>query len=224
VDVFALAPRLVHSWSGKFAGFGLSSGMVLEGLWAKVEVNGAEDEATGPTLFGFEPLYLTRSVGAWHFLTGPLIYLKAGSYNRNAPANSTPNYNSFAYQTSTTWTPTPRWDVSLNAAVEFKGRNKDTDYRSGTQSSLTFGVGHRPFENQAWDLGISGFYTRQLTDDELDGEDVPGGARTRKFALGPKLVYWFKPGTAVVLQWHKEMEARNAPEGDLFWVECAFPL
>lgn len=224
VDVIALAPRLVHSWKPSFAGFKLSSGIVVEGVWAKVEVPGAEDSVTGPTLLGIEPLYLTRSVGTWHFLTGPLLYAPLGPYDRNALVNSTVNYYSFAYQASSTWTPTPRWDVSLNAAVEFKGRNKETDYRSGTQAGLSFGVGHRPFENQSWDLGVSGFYTGQLTDDEIDGQDVPTGARTRKFAIGPKLVYWLKPGAAIVAQWHREMETRNASDGDLFWLECAFPL
>ncbi|MGQ0621367.1 MAG: SphA family protein [Panacagrimonas sp.] len=224
VEVVALAPRLIHTWKPSFAGFNLSSGIVIEGVYAKVEVPGAEDETTGPTLLGIEPLYLTRSFGSLHVLTGPLLYFPLGPYDRNAPANSTTNYYSFAYQASTTWTPTPSWDLSLNAAVEFKDRNKDTDYRSGTQSSLTFGLGHRPFENQKWDLGVSGFYTRQLSDDKIDGDDVPGGARTRKFAIGPKLVYWLKPGAAIVAQWHREMETRNASEGDLFWLECAFPL
>lgn len=225
VDVVALAPRLVHSWKPSFAGFKLTSGIVVEGLSVKVKVPGAEDETTGPTLLGIEPLYLVRSFGTFHFLTGPLIYLPLGPYNRNEIANSTPNYKALAYQVSTTWTPTPSWDISLNAAVEFKGKNKETDYQSGTQSSLTFGVGHRPFENQKWDLGFSGFYTRQLSDDEIDGEDVaPDGARTRKFAIGPKLVYWFTPGAAIVVQYHREMETRNAPDGDLFWLECAFPI
>lgn len=224
VEVFALAPRLVHSWKQPLGGFKVSSGIVVQGAYAKVEVPGAEDDVTGPSLLGIEPFYLTRSVGAWHFLTGPLLYFPLGPYDRNDLVNSTVNYRSYAYQTSATWTPTPRWDISLNAAIEFKERNDDTDYRSGTQTGLTFGVGHRPFTNQKWDLGISGFYTRQLTDDELDGQDVPGGNRTRKFAVGPKLVYWFTPAAGLVVQWHRETNVRNAPKGDLLWVEVAFPL
>lgn len=224
VDVFAVAPRLVHTWKQTFAGFGLSSGIVFEGVSAKVKVPGLEDKATGPTLLGVEPLYLTRSVGSWHFLTGPLLYFPLGPFDRDDLANSTPNYRAYAYQTSATWTPTPAWDISLNAAVEFKERNKDTNYRSGTQTGLTFGVGHRPFENPKWDLGFSGFYTHQISDDKLGSDHVPTGARTRKFAIGPKLVYWLTPAAAIVAQWHRETGTRNAPQGDLFWLECAFPF
>jgi hypothetical protein len=85
-------------------------------------------------------------------------------------------------------------------------------------------VGHRPFANQKWDLGFSGFYSHQLSDDELGRQDVPTGARTRKFAIGPKLVYWLTPAAAIVAQWHRETAVHNAPQGDLFWLECAFPL
>ena len=224
LDVVALAPRLVHSWKTSLWGFKLSSGAVFEGLYVKVSVPGAEDKETGPTLIGLEPLYITKSVGAWHFLTGPLIYIPVGDYDRNALANTTFNYGAFAYQGSLTWTPTPDWDVSLNLAVEFKEKNDDTDYRSGTQSGLTFGVGHRPFADKRWDLGISGFVTRQLSDDRQNGESVGDGTRTRKWAIGPKLVYWITPAAGIVAQWHREFDVRNAPRGDLFWLEVAFPL
>jgi hypothetical protein len=112
----------------------------------------------------------------------------------------------------------------LNGAIEFKDENKKTDYQSGPQASITFGVGYKPFTDQHWDLGFSGFYTDGLADDEIDGRDVPGGGRTRKFAIGPKLVYWLNPGAAIVAQWHREVVTENAAQGDLFWLECALPF
>lgn len=224
VDLAVVAPRLVHTWKPTWAGIKFSSGFELEGAYAKVKVPGAEDEALGATLLGIEPLILTRSSGDWHWLAGSILYFPLGSFDENALANNTLNYRSVALQVSSTWTPTPRWDISLNAGAEFKERNQDTRYRSGTQSGLTFGVGHRPFENLKWDLGLSGFYSVQLSDDRIGRERVPTGARTRKFAVGPKLVYWFSPAVAVVAQWHHETAVRNAPQGDLFWLECAFPL
>lgn len=225
-EVLALAPRLVHTWSQGWAGFNLSSGVVFQGLNVKIQAGASQDSKLGAGLVAIEPLYLTRSFAqnTFHVLTGPLIYFPAGSYDPNALANTTVGYKSFAYQTSTTWTPTPRWDVSLNAAVEWKRENDETDYRSGTQGGLTFGVGHRPFADTRWDLGISGFYTDAFSDDRQNGVKVPGGGRTKKLALGPKLVYWFSPGAAIVAQYHREMDVRNAGDGDLFWLECAFPI
>lgn len=224
VDVLALAPRVVHTWKTKVAGFDLSSGGVLEALSVKVGVPGAADRATGPTLLGLEPLYLSRSFGSLRLLAGPLIYFPLGPYDKSKLANSTANFNSLAFQLSSTWTPTPDWEISLNAAIEDKKENKETDYDSGTQYGLTFGLGYKAFENKSWDVGFSGFYTDQLSDDKIDGDKVPGGGRTKKFAIGPKVVYWIAPGAAIVAQWHRESNVENAPEGNLYWLECALPF
>jgi hypothetical protein len=225
-ELFALAPRLVHSWSRGWAGFKLSSGVVWEGVHVKVDAGPVEDSDRGATLIGIEPLYLTRSFAnnTWHFLTGPLIYLKAGSFDRNALANSTNGHNSIAYQVSTTWTPSARWEASLNLATEWKRENDENGYRGGTAWGLTFGMGHRPFADPRWDLGFSGFYMDQFTDDEIDGQDIPGKVRTSKFAIGPKFTYWITPAAAIVTQYHREMDVHQGGDGDLFWLECVFPL
>lgn len=223
VEILALAPRVVRTWTPSWAGFKLSTGLVLQGLHVQVDAGGVRSEATGPGLFGVEPLYLTRSFGPhWHVLTGPLLYFPMGSYDRNEPANYTLNYKSYAYQGSVTWTPTPTWEASLNYGVEFKEKNRDTDYRSGDQGSLTFGFGHRPFSDPRWDVGLSGYYTHALSDDEQSGVKV--GNRTRRLGIGPKVGYFIAPGTAVILQWHRETNVRNSPKGDLIWLECTFPL
>ena len=225
LEAFALAPRLVHTWNSTFMGWKMTSGAVIEGLYVNVKVPGAEDDDTGPTLAAIEPLYLSKTFGAFTFFHGSLLYFPLGSQDRNQLANSNLNYKSFAYQGSMSWNPTARWDVALNAAVEFKDDNEETEYQSGPQASLTFGAGYKPFAgNLKWDLGFSGFYTDGLADDKIDGDKVPGGGRTQKFAIGPKVVYLIKPGAAIVAQYHREMETENAAQGDLFWLECVFPL
>ena len=224
VDVFALAPRLLHTWESTFFGWKMTSGAVTEGLYAHVEAGGNEDDDTGPTLVGFEPLYLSRTFGAWTFFHGPLVYLPLGQYHPRDLANSNINYKSYAYQGSMSWNPNPRLDVSLNTAIEYKAENKKTHYKSGPQASVTFGMGYKAFDDQHWDIGISGYYTNGLTDDKISGTKVPGGGRTEKFAIGPKLVYWINPGAAIVAQWHHELMVENAARGDLFWLECAIPF
>ncbi len=224
LEAAALAPRFVHSWKKPFAGFKVSSGLVFQALYVKVNTPAMQDEGAGVSLVGIEPLILSRSFGNLHILTEAVGYFALGSYDETDLANYTLNYDSVALQFSTTWTPTPDWDFSLNSAAEFKGRNKDTDYRGGAQGGLTFGIGHKPFADKRWDLGISGFYTGQFSDDKIRGHKIPGGGRTRKLAIGPKLVYAFAPGTAIVVQYHRETATRFAPQGDLFWIECAIPF
>jgi len=225
LEAVALAPRLVHTWKSTFHGWKMTSGAVIEGIYVNVKVPGAEDDDTGPTLLGFEPLYLSKTFGSFTFFHGSLIYLPLGSSDRKQIANSNLNYKSLAYQGSMSWNPNARVDVALNAAIEFKDDNDETKYQSGPQASLTFGAGYKPFAgNLHWDLGISGFYTDGLADDKIDGEKVPGGGRTKKFGIGPKVVYLFSPAAAIVAQYHREMETENAAQGDLFWLECVFPL
>jgi hypothetical protein len=224
VEVLAFAPRLLHTWNSTFFGWRMTSGGLTEGIYADVKVPGAEDDDLGPTLVGIEPLYLSKTFGAWTFFHGPLIYLPLGTYQPNKLANSNVNFKSFTYQGAVTWTPNARLEVSLNGAVEFKEENKKTNYEAGPQASLTFGTGYKPFTDQHWDFGFSGYYADGLADDKRNGKTVPGGGRTKKFAIGPKLVYWINPATAIVAQWHRDLVTENGARGDLFWLECAIPF
>lgn len=224
VEVLAFAPRFLHTWQSTLFDWKVTSGALTEILYADVEVPGAQDQDLGPTLVGLEPLNLSRTVGDWTFFQGVLVYLPLGTYQPDKLANSNVNYRSYAYQASVTWIPTPRFEASLNGAIEFKDENKKTHYESGPQASITFGTGYKPVAGSKWDVGVSGYYTDGLADDEQNGTTVAGGGRTRKFAIGPKLVYWLSPAAAIVAQWHHELLSENGTRGDLFWLECALPF
>lgn len=226
LDFAAIAPRFVHTWAEGAGRFKFSSGVLFEEIYIKVRVPGASDKASGIGLFGIEPLYVSASFGNWHFATGSIFYFPTGDYDKTKLANSNLNYAALAYQFNATWTPTPRWDISWNLGAEYNLENKATDYQSGMPLGLTYGVGYRPFpQNLKWDLGFTGYHVRQLTDDRLNGDPVPGGGnRLEKNAIGPKVTYWFTPAVAVVAQWHHEFESRNAPQGDVYWLEWAFPF
>lgn len=224
-EVLAFAPRLVHTWERPWAGFKLSSGVLALGVRAEIEAGGLKDDATGVGLVGLEPLNLTRSFGPhWHVLTGTILYFGVGHYDPEALVTYGLNYDAVAWQGSVTWTPTPDWEASLNYAAEFKQENKDSDYRSGDQGYLTFGAGHRPFADKRWDLGFSGYFVDQYEDDRQHGASVGDGNRTRRFGIGPRLMFNPAPGVAVLFQRHHESNVRNALRGDLFWLEFAVPI
>jgi hypothetical protein len=223
VDLIATAPRIIHTWKQQLAGFDLSSGGTIELLHSSVFVPGEKDQAVGPTLLGLEPIYLTRAFGTFHFLTGPVLYLPLGSYNSKNLANSTTGFTSYAFQVSGTWIPTPLWDFSLAAVTEFKERNKQTGYLSGKQAGVSFGLSHRPLADTRWEIGVTGFFTKQINEDE-DGGVRLEGSHTQKWAVGPKLGFWLTPATPLIFQWHKEQDVRNAPRGNLYWLEFGFPL
>jgi len=224
VQAVALAPRIIHTWRQDFFGWKMTSGGTVVLVNAEVKLPGADDRDFGPSVLGVEPLYLSRTFGTLTYFTGPFIYFPIGNHDRDALANSDTNYFSVAWQASVSWNPNPRTDVSINAAVEWKEENDETNYESGDQASVTFGAGYKPFADLRWDLGLNGYFTDGLSDDRIDGLRVAGGGRTRKFAIGPKFVFWPAVGTAFVVQYQKETLAENGPKGDLLWVECAIPF
>lgn len=221
-QAFALAPRVLYTFEQPWRGFKVSVGGFAQAISSGLRTPAGDAFDNGVTLFGPEA-YLSRSFGDVHVMAGLIAYLPWGNYDPNAAVNVMLNRYGGAISTALSWLPTPRWDISFTFGHEFKGRNRDTQYRDGQQTGLTYGVAYRPFDDMRWDVGFSGNYTVQIEDDRQSGVTV-SGQRLRKFAIGPKASFWFTPTTAVILQWHKEYEVRNAPRGDLFWLLFAFPL
>jgi hypothetical protein len=223
-EVTASAPRVMHGWA-TVHGVDLSSGAFAELVCAKVKADGRSDQSAGLDLLGLEPISLTTTVGDWHFLIGTVLYIPMDAYHPNDLANSTTHDGSAALQSAVTWTPTPRWDVSLNPDILVNLRNKATGYRSGSIFGLTGGASRRPFaENLRWQVGVNGYYEEQVTDDHLQGQKVPGGFRLRKHALGPQFAFWQNPGTVWLVKWQHEFDVRNGQQGVLVWAVVSLPL
>lgn len=223
-DVVAAAARVVHTW-GSYNGVNFSVGGVVEPVYLKVRAAGESDDMAGMNLLCLEPLDITTAIGNWHWMSSTLIYIPVGRYDRDALANSSTHYGGITQQAAVTWLPNARWDISLNPNISFNFRNRANDYRSGTLLGLTAGVNYRPIAGDPrWQLGLSGFYVRQITDDRIDGDKVAGGFRLRKSALGPQLTFWPSAAVALQLKWHHEFDVENAPQGELAWFELVFPL
>jgi hypothetical protein len=222
-QAIAMAPRVLHTWKPSLWGFKLTSGAFATLLSAELREGEEEHFDTGPFDFGIEPLYLSRSFGNWHTMFGTSLCFPWGSYDEDSPVNSTLNRFGGSTTVNLTWTPTSRWDISLAWGTEFAGRNRDSQYRDGASTGLTYGIGYRAFADRRWDFGLSGLVTAQLEDDRQSGRIIED-RRTRKFAIGPKVGYWFTPAAAVYLQAQKELEVRNAPKGEYYWLMFSFPL
>lgn len=223
-DLHIQALRAVHTW-GTYKGVTFSTSLIFESIQIELEVAGRQDSDFGPTLIDVEPLHIGIKLGDWYLQTGTYFWMPIGSYDRTALANSSFGYSTVSQSLAASWLPTPQWELSLDANVSFNFENQDTNYHSGDLYGLTYSLGYRPFvSNPRWQFGVNGFYVKQFTDDELDGVKVPTGFRMEKFAFGPQVVYWFSPAVAVVFKWQNESSVRNAPDGDSFWLQAAFPL
>ncbi|OEC34410.1 Uncharacterized conserved protein [Pseudomonas cuatrocienegasensis] len=226
-QVYAVVPRIVHTWKDTYGPFSLSSGVILPMTRVELEAFGRRDTSTGMGDPVLAPLYVNyvNSTGTLFAYAGPEIYVPVGKYDKDRLANNGLNYWAVAPTASVTWLPTPRWELSATLYSEFNLKNEDTDYRSGTSVSLDFDVAYRPLTAlPKLKVAVQGFAMKQYTDDEQFGQDIPGGNRGRAFGLGPQVSYDIAGVGAVLVKYQKEFGVENRSSGNRFWFELALPL
>ena len=138
------------------------------------------------------------------------LQLPTGSYDKTRLINAGTNH----------WTVTPAvgvntimasgFELSSTFQLNFNGRNKDTDYKSGTEYQQEFAIGQHV---GPWTFGLGGYYYQQTTDDKVAGQNI--GNRARVMALGP-VVNFFELGSSWPLIWlhaYKEFNAKNRAQG-----------
>lgn len=214
-----------HTWDLSYAGLSFGSALIQQAIHVQLDAAGNSDEDGGFTLLNIQPIAISRTIGSWHLLTASHLLFPLGHYDATALANSANNYFAFAQEFSATWTPSARWMVDVSTNLSFNRRNKKTEYKSGDLFGLTWAANYRPFANAPnVQVGLNGLYLRQIEDDMKRSSPVGDGFRIRKVSAGPQIGYWISPHIAVVLKWQKEWEVRNAPKGDVIWLQAAIPM
>lgn len=147
------------------------------------------------------------------------LQLPTGSYDKNRAINAGTNHWTVVPTYAFTYISAGGFEVSSNFQLNFNGRNKDTNYRSGVEYQHEFALGQH---SGSWTFGIGGYYYQQLTDDRAPG--LPNGNRSRVAALGPA-VSFFELGSGLPLVWihaYKEFGARNRSQGSQLTVRAAW--
>jgi hypothetical protein len=231
LSVAASAPRIVHTWRSKLGPLNMSSAAVLAGNYVKVEQHAAPGVALDDSTFGLNflyltPIYLTYNTPSLHVEFGPSVFIPVGHYSESDLANPTVNYFAFQQEFSVTYFPVKTLEFSTLAVIDINAENPETDYRSGAFLSVDWGVNWAPIASiPNLFFGIGGYYIKQFTDDEIDGAKVgPDGFRLKRTALGPQLVYYFSPKTAIAAKYQREFGTENGPEGDRFWIQFVTPI
>lgn len=223
---FAQALRVVHTWDRETdSGLRVSSGVILSGGRLSLDMVGTSDTDSGLNQLYVTPLYLTWSpTPELHLLTGFSAFIPVGNYDRNDMANLSNNYYSYVQEFGATWMPTRQWEFSVSPTMSFNVKNEDTSYRSGNVFHVDYNIGYWLRSMPNLQLGLAGYVTQQLSDDELYGQDVPGGNRLRKVAIGPQLFYAFNQSSGIVFKWLHETSVKNGPKGHALWMQFALPI
>ena len=224
-NIFVNALRLDRGWTRTWGNTHLVSGFVLPVVDASIEIAGQKSTTTAVGNISLKPLIIGTHNDSKTFFQqiAPLdLDIPSGSYNSGRAANAAVNYYSWQPNYGWTWLPSPRVEIGGTLSAAINSKNDDTDYRSGWtlhyEQLLAYSITDKV------QVGLQGFYFKQMSDDELSGDTYLDGYRVQGAALGPQVRYTFSPGVAAVVKYQREFASKNRSEGDRFWLQFTFPL
>lgn len=149
------------------------------------------------------------------------LVVPTGQYEVGGQANLGRNYRTWQPLYTLSWIDPQGLNADFKALLNLNARNRATGYRSGREAFVDYSLGWGVAPG--WVLGLGGFVTRQLDDDDLNGSAV-SGQRTRALALGPSLKFDNGKGWFTTVKWQKELAVRNRPQGSALWVKTVLPF
>jgi anthranilate 1,2-dioxygenase (deaminating, decarboxylating) large subunit len=151
--------------------------------------------------------------------------LPTGKYDDDRVLNPGANFYSFNPYWAATLFISPRWKTSWRVHYLWNAKNKDpnktlfTDRATGLADDTQAGQAIHLNFSSAFELllkqlhvGVNGYYLKQITDSETDGEKRKG-QREQVLGIGPGAVWHFSPDNHVFFNTYFETQAENRPEG-----------
>lgn len=158
----------------------------------------------------------------FHQTAGLEFFLPTGSFSPSKLANAGRGYLAVGPAYLATWIPTDATEVSVSSIYLYNYKNSDTNYRSGREVSIDYGLGYAL--TPAMQLGVSGYLYKQVSDDVQNGQPVAGGNLGRAFALGPFIRYHPSKDWGITLKWQHESSVENRAAGDRIFLQIAVKL
>jgi anthranilate 1,2-dioxygenase (deaminating, decarboxylating) large subunit len=158
------------------------------------------------------------------------IILPVGEYGDEYDLNPGSNVFSFNPYWAGTYFFSPQWTASWRLHYLWNGENDDpgqgtraaiqfqrpdlevNEIQAGQAVHLNFASGYAVLPNRLR-LGINGYYLKQITDTEVDGDRV-SGRKEEVFAIGPGAVLHLSPSAHLFFNYYVETSAENRPKGD----------
>ncbi|MDQ5909037.1 MAG: hypothetical protein QG599_1131 [Pseudomonadota bacterium] len=211
------ALRYIYVSNHKFLGGDWGMHAIVPFVYQQLDIPGPGDG----NAFGLGDITLNPLIIGWHFppdwhlVFGLDINLPTGKYDQNDPTDSIgANYFSFEPALAFTYLNQSGFEVSAKLMYNIKTENDDTNYQSGDDFHMDYLVGQH---FGPWTAGIGGYYLKQTSDDELNGQRVgPDGRRGEVFAFGPAVKYDYQ-GMSFIGTWNHETGVENRFEGDKFF-------
>ncbi|MGB8416807.1 SphA family protein [Paraburkholderia sp.] len=191
---------LLYIYPFKLFGGTIGSSIASGVSWGSITVNGRRQSFKGfndiyTDIFSWSKHIGSRSeAGVPRGLTVKLAYsmvIPVGKYNTTDLY--TPGQNTFYYipNAAITYLTGPNFlgdglELSAHLFADIAGRNSKTQYKNGLVTDVDVAISEIIGK---WQVGVAGYYARQIVDDQLNGQLVPGGNRFANAAVGPVIAY-----------------------------------
>jgi anthranilate 1,2-dioxygenase (deaminating, decarboxylating) large subunit len=138
-----------------------------------------------------------------------------GKYDDDNGLNPGNNHFSFNPYWAGTYFFTPKLTASWRLHYLWNDENDDTKVQPGQAVHCNFAASYELIPKKLR-AGVNGYYLKQVTDSEVDGEEVSG--REQVLGIGPGAMYSFSQNDHLFFNAYFETSVKNRPEGDRFQV------
>lgn len=209
VNVF----RLAYTSNYKILGGNAGVFTLLPLVYLDVKTPAGSDTASGLGDITISP-FISWHAKNLHWAVAIDSVLPTGAYDKDDIANIGRNVYTFEPLLAVTYLADNGFELTGKFMYDFNTKNTDTDYLSGQEFHTDLFAGQHI---GAWTFGLNGYYYKQVTDDELNGQKVKDN-RGQAMALGPVIGYMYK-GQSFILKYQKEFEVENKSAGEKIWLK-----
>lgn len=198
----------------------LDTGYSQSGPFPEDNGTGLGDILIGPFI-QWDPVMGEKGPKFMHRIELQLIF-PTGKYDSDKELNPGSNFFSINPYWAATAFITPQLTASVRLHYLWNGENDDPnrgfvgakDTRAGQAVHTNFALGYEVLPKRLR-IGANGYYLKQITDTEMDGEDVPD-REEEVFGIGPGMVYHISQGQHLFANLMFETTAENRTEGTRF--------
>jgi len=144
------------------------------------------------------------------------ITLPTGKQFTSSGSPTTRSYTAVQPQFGLQISPNRKVMAGFQAAYVVNTLNHSTGYLSGQELDIDYIAAYRILPDL--EVGVNGYYYKQVTGDEQFHRPFRGGNFGRAFAIGPQ-VRWILPFGGLTFKWQHEMAVLNRSDGERLWLQ-----